>query len=250
MRVKIVSDLHLDFHADGGVGLLKEIGRTRFNVLVIAGDLTSYCDLDRALELVCTTFDDKQIIYVFGNHEMYGGTRTEAFEKARKAEKRFPHLHVLENQAVVLPGWEPLRFIGCTLWFPHSGKPELLDKHLNDFSEIKGIYEWLPTVAEESALYLEKNIQENDFVVTHHLPHPRSIAERFRGSPLNKYFVHDISKTMESGYAAYWAHGHTHESANYKVAEGWTHVYCNPFGYARRDVNSDFKADLAVEYNF
>lgn len=250
MQVKIVSDLHLDFHADGGVELLAEFQKTRFNTLVIAGDLTSFADLDRALELVCTTFDDKQIIYVLGNHEMYGATRNLAFAEARKTEARHRHLHILENQAVELPGWPNLRFIGCTLWFPHSRKPELGDAHLSDFSQIKGIYEWLPEVAKESALYLEKNVQENDFVVTHHLPHPRSISERFRGSPMNKYFLHDVSKTMESGYAAFWAHGHTHDSAHYTVAEGWTEVICNPFGYAGHDENADFKADLKVEYNF
>jgi Icc-related predicted phosphoesterase len=81
-------------------------------------------------------------------------------------------------------------------------------------------------------------------VVTHHLPHPRSIDPYFAGSPLNRFFLHDVSNTVECGEAALWVHGHTHASCDYRV--GKTRVVCNPFGYATDGANAAFRADYDI----
>ena len=44
-------------------------------------------------------------------------------------------------------------------------------------------------------------------VVTHHLPHPKSVSERFKDSPLNPAFASDLSELVENcgarfGYTA------------------------------------------------
>ena len=66
-------------------------------------------------------------------------------------------------------------------------------------------------------------------VVTHHLPHPRSVSERFKDSPLNPAFASDLSELVEGCGAALWVHGHTHDSCDYQA--GATRVVCNPKGY-------------------
>jgi predicted phosphodiesterase len=79
------------------------------------------------------------------------------------------------------------------------------------------------------------------------MPHPRSVAAQYAGLPLNVYFLHDVSKTVENGSAALWIHGHTHMTCDYTV--GTTRVVCNPFGYPQffpGEPNPQFRTDFDV----
>jgi predicted phosphodiesterase len=40
MKIQVMSDLHLEMHADGGAELIRELDRTGVDVLVLAGDIT------------------------------------------------------------------------------------------------------------------------------------------------------------------------------------------------------------------
>ena len=95
---------------------------------------------------------------------------------------------------------------------------------------IRDIYEWITRRAQESASYLEKNAGPGDVVVTHHMPHPRSVALRFAHSALNRYFLHDLSHLVDRGRMKLWVHGHTHDPMDYEVNAD-TRVVCNPLGY-------------------
>lgn len=244
MKIRIASDLHFEFHADHGASLARELALGDFDVLVVAGDLSSYDGLRAALRSVCEAVAPKPVVYVLGNHEAYGGTWELACEEASRVQMTAKNFTFLEQAIAVIQG---RRFVGCTLWFPHSGRREPLDRHIADFSAIGGIRKWLPETAEASARFLATVVRAGDVVVTHHLPHPRSIAARYAGSPLNGYFLHDVSKTVESASAALWIHGHTHASCNYVA--GATRVVCNPFGYARSipgEPNPQFRSDFDV----
>ena len=78
-------------------------------------------------------------------------------------------------------------------------------------------------------------------VVTHHVPHPASIAPRFTDHPLNPAFVSNLEDLM--GHARLWIHGHTHHAFDYTVRG--TRVLSNPRGYAGEETG--FRADLVVE---
>ena len=68
-------------------------------------------------------------------------------------------------------------------------------------------------------------------VITHHLPHVKSIAPQYAGNSLNRFFyARGMDQHVESGLAKLWIHGHTHEPCDY-VAPGGTRVVCNPRGY-------------------
>jgi Icc-related predicted phosphoesterase len=79
-------------------------------------------------------------------------------------------------------------------------------------------------------------------VVTHHLPHARSVPARFKGDLLNAAYASDLSQVIEEQQPALWVHGHTHDSAEYLI--GNTRVICNPRGY--EDENGSFNPGLMV----
>lgn len=214
---------------DGGRSIAAElVADDGFDVLVIAGDLCSLKGLRASLQTVSEAADTRPVLYVLGNHDAYGGTREAALAEARLAASSCANLTVLEQQVALIQGQ---RFVGCTLWFPHRGSPEPLDGHLGDFSHIRDIYEWLPGTATCSARFLAEQIRPGDVVVTHHLPHPKSVHPMYANSPLNPFFLHDLTEVVEQAGASVWVHGHTHGSCDYVA--GRTRVVCNPFGYAR-----------------
>ena len=51
----------------------------------------------------------------------------------------------------------------------------------------------------------------------HHLPHARSIPQRFTGDLLNAAYASDLSDMIEARCPALWVHGHTHASCDYVV---------------------------------
>ena len=244
MKIRVVSDLHFEFHEDRGAAVVHELAPGDFDVLVVAGDLTNFGGLQAALSAVCEAVSPKPVVYVLGNHEAYGGSWESAVEGARRAQHALANLIFLERQTAAVLG---RRFVGCTLWFEHSGRAQPLDEHVADFQTISGIRSWLSETGKASRDFLEANVGSGDIVVTHHLPHPRSIATRFARSRLNPYFLHDVSGTVESAGAALWIHGHTHTSADYVA--GTTRVVCNPLGYPGffpGEPNPDFRADFTV----
>lgn len=239
MKIRCVSDLHVDHHMDGGNAFFREIAEGDFDVLVVAGDLCGFASLHRALRSLLHAMLPRPVVYVLGNHEAYGAAWGDAVELAAKVQREMPNLHFLEKSWTEIQGQ---RFVGTTLWFPHQGPPA----PWSDFAMVQSLTSVIGQEAQASARFLRSNVQPGDVVVTHFLPHPGSIAPRYAGSPTNRFFLHDLSPLVEEGGAAVWFHGHTHSSCAYKA--GSTAVLCNPFGYARGlpgEPNPAFGADAA-----
>lgn len=245
MKLRIASDLHFEFMRDGGDSLLTELIHEDFDVLVLAGDVCSFKGLNNTLGRICEAVSPRPVVFVLGNHEAYGGSWMAAVEVLRRVEARCPNLHGLEQQTVTLMGQ---RFVGCTLWYPHSGVPGRMDRSIGDFQAIKDVYDFLPDTARSSAAFLAQTVQPGDVVVTHYLPHPLSVHPQYQGSPLNRYFLHNLQHTVENNGAKLWAHGHTHKSMDYRA--GTTRVVCNPFGYIggmAGEPNDRFNGSFTVE---
>ena len=86
--------------------------------------------------------------------------------------------------------------------------------------------------------------------VTHHAPHPGSIAARFADDALTPCFVSDLTSVIERHAPNLWIHGHTHDCFDYHVGE--TRIVCNPKGYGpsrpgRRLENGAFDVGRVVE---
>ena len=80
-------------------------------------------------------------------------------------------------------------------------------------------------------------------VITHHLPHPKSLSEHYKGDLLNAAYGSDLTDIMETGRPAMWVQGNIHESRNYRIHE--TVIVSDPRGYG--DENAAFNPALVVE---
>ena len=241
MRIQLVSDLHFEFHADGGRSFadgLPVLG----DVLVVAGDLIVLRDLARfehALRRLSDRFPE--VLWVPGNHEWYRARPDPRLLDA--VARRVPGLRRLDAaRATVIDG---VRFLGDTLWFPARPDDGLYRHLVADFSEIRDLEPWCHQEHARAVAALGEHVRPGDVVVTHHLPSPECIATRFLGSKLNRFFMVDLTAVIERTRPALWLHGHTHASIDVRV--GGTRIVCNPFGYAGWDLNREFREDLVVE---
>lgn len=247
MRLHILSDLHLEF---GPIEHFAELQDG--DVLVLAGDIhTGTEGIDWAVEAA----NGHPVIYVAGNHELYHAD-INAMHEALRERALSRGVHMLECGEAIIHG---VRFLGATLWtdFKLNGDQEesmqRAARSMADFHLIRTAGRKLQpadTVIrhEDAVAWLVKHLSESDtaavptVVVTHHLPHPSSIADKYAGDDLNPAFCSDLSGVIERYQPRLWIHGHTHESCDYYV--GKTRIVCNPRGYVGFEINSRFKADL------
>ena len=198
MKILFMSDVHVEFMADRGVDFFTKTQWPDHDVCVIAGDLCSSGFIDEAISLVCDTF--KEVIYTPGNHEYYGGRYFEVKNKLLSINNN--NFHLLMNSAVTL---NSQRFLGGTMWFKDYGNDKL-KMNMNDFHRIAGI----DAIYKENAEFYEfikNNCDDDDIVVTHHLPSYRSVHQRWVGSALNKYFVNDVEPLIMTLHPKIWIHG-------------------------------------------
>jgi Icc-related predicted phosphoesterase len=91
---------------------------------------------------------------------------------------------------------------------------------------------------------LAERVKEPTVVVTHHLPHRRSVHPKYEGDSLNPAFVSNLDHIVRTPVSL-WIHGHTHESMDYVV--NGTRVVCNPRGYLPGEPNPHFDPALVIE---
>lgn len=75
---------------------------------------------------------------------------------------------------------------------------------------------------QQSRLFIDSALKADrtkTVVVTHHLPHCRSIPARFKGDLLSAAYASDLSEVIEMGRPVLWIHGHTHDSCDYTVGD-------------------------------
>lgn len=250
MKVWVLSDLHLEF-----AGLKEPLEPPEADVCVVAGDLCR--GIDTGVRWLAQHIAPAMpCVYVAGNHEFYKGSIKAGIEAGRAAAKEAPDVHFLEDDAVTIGG---VRFLGATLWtdFRIDGAPEAAMDNarrcMNDYRQIawrkRPWKRFLPVhsyrLHQDSKALLARQLGSNPLptvVVTHHLPHARSIPERFKGDPTNAAYASDLSGIIEEGAPALWVHGHMHECCDYVV--GGTRSVSNPRGYA--DENGAFDAKMVV----
>ena len=238
MRLRIMSDLHLEFHADAGRSFIAALDPSRVDALVIAGDLSTAGGIAEALVRLCDLFP--KVVYVHGNHEFYHHSRPQVMEIMEDVIGRLPNLIWLENGIAELGGH---RILGAPLWFRRDDKAPKYE--MNDFNLIEDFEEWVYDENRQAVKFLRRELAPGDVVITHHLPSKRSISPDYKDDPLNAYFFCDLEELIIERRPAVWVHGHTHTSFDYKI--GSTRIVCNPFGYAGHGKNSEFDMDKTIE---
>lgn len=265
MKIKVVSDLHLEFSD------INIVNNDHCDVLILSGDImtaielydhpeTSYGmysnvnldDLGRR-QLVALRFRDflrrvsfqfPHVIYVAGNHEFYHGKWLQTIEILKKECAAFSNVYFLERDTKVIDG---LAFVGGTLW-TDMNKRDPLTLHaakdiMNDFriirKEADGYTKLKPVdtvIRHQQTLDYIKEIvdrKENTayVVVGHHSPSFQSCHPRYKNDTLINGCYHNNLEEfiLDRPQIVLWTHGHTHHPFDYKIGE--TRVVCNPRGY-------------------
>jgi len=241
MKIKVVSDIHVEFHKDHGKKWAESQDPAGIDVLVIPGDLGTSPYLSSVLRILCKKFRD--VVYVHGNHELYGIDFLSLSKIRDDISRELPNLHWLHNSIAEIGG---KRFLGSTMWFRDTAESRVLRRLLNDFTVIEGnfkdeVYRW----NRMAISFFKKDIQDGDIVISHHLPSDRHMPQEFIKSALNCYYVCNMEKTILEKKPSLWCHGHTHSSRDYLL--GNTRIVCNPYGYQNYILNKEFEDNLIIE---
>lgn len=204
LKIQYVSDVH---------GQFKLIKRDpTADVLVVAGDWgDGPPDLSSLFEWPIP------VVYVLGNHELYGQDSEDALINAKK-HARGTNVRVLEKEVWVYRG---VRFIGCTGWTDMCNvDPYIVQQAASAMSDYKYIraskwlqdpihkiafYDSLPTIPAhpytdgnfhplivsakhvQAKIFLERSLSESfdgpTVVVTHHPPSPRALRHAGKWLP-------------------------------------------------------------------
>lgn len=237
MRLLIMSDLHLECHADRGSSFIESLDETDVDCLVLAGDTCAADDLHRVMSSFCAKF--KHVIAIAGNHEYYNCSYSSVIDNIEKSRATIKNLSFLDTNVIEFDGH---RIIGGTMWFPNPGDYAPFS-YMNDFQLIDSFTDWVYFENERFVRMLDKELCNNDIVITHHLPSKKSIAPEFSCSALNCFFLSDSEDLIIDRKPKLWIHGHTHKAFDYRF--GKTRIVCNPFGYPR-EPKSDFSSQKIV----
>ena len=252
MRLRILSDLHLEFF-DGN----RELPEVDADVVILAGDIHRESE---GLAWARYRFPDMPIIYVPGNHEFYGTCMPQLRgELAREAERL--NIELLDNRAVTLDG---VRFYGTTLWTdfalyandptqnPAHAESKAL-RYMPDFKIVQaspGIT-FTPLASRqlhaEALAWLESQLAQPfdgpKVVISHHAPLHGCIPGQYLGDALSPAFASNLPHLM--GKMDVWVHGHVHEPID--MLRNGTRVIANPGGYPYEFTPELFKPDWVID---
>ena len=264
MKIKLVSDLHLEFSD------IMIPNDADYDLLILSGDIMVAQDLhDHQDENVRTaamlemlgsrqlkaqrfrdflkrcSFQFPHVIYVAGNHEFYHGKFFASIDHLREECAKYPNIYFLENDTKVI---NDIVFMGATLW-TDCNKHDPFTLHaladmMNDFRIIRnddaGYRSLKPAdIADRHRKTLQyfKTVmdgypQEQKFVVVgHHTPSHMSCHPQYAHDYImNGGYHSDLSDfIIDHPQIKLWTHGHTHHPFDYVL--GSTRVVCNPRGY-------------------
>lgn len=242
MRLRIMSDLHLEFAPID----LEPAGE---DLAIFAGDVHVGT---RGVEWLRTYAHRYKVptVYVAGNHEYYGGSIVGVDHALSQATKRDPYLRFLQGTAAKIGD---VIVVAATLWTDYGSDADAMAVGRAVMNDYHVVADFTPEASVDlhrrhlAAIdgFLRAPQRRPVVVVTHHAPSLRSIHERYRGEIINAAFASDLEQLIERTRPALWVHGHVHDSFDYVV--GQTRVVCNPRGYAPHDVNPSFDPNLVVE---
>ncbi len=249
MKIKIVSDLHLEFSDT-------EIQNNEgCDVLILAGDIlvasklgklesTNGIRFRKFLKSVSEAFP--HVIYVAGNHEFYdSGKFYQTIDELKShCDLYYDNVYFLERDLKII---DDVVFVGGTLW-TDMNKHDPMTLHavrdmMNDYRAIRndrnGYIPLKPAdTCERHRLtrdYIKHIVSEHKdkrcVVVGHHTPSFQSCHEQYKTDYLmNGAYHSDLSELiLDHPQIKLWVHGHTHNCFDYMIGE--TRIICNPRGY-------------------
>lgn len=258
IKIRVLSDLHMEHHRFTYVPMDED-------VVVLPGDIDNgFLGITWALDNIP---EQTPVIYVPGNHE-YDHAEHRDVEARMREHASGTNVHLLLNDRVVIKNtlfvggtmWSDLNLFGVgEQWFVEMAvRRGVSDYHIQRiFDSTTGRERLWSTVDSRKEFaefdrflqrelktkrYDAKNEYDARVVVSHFVPHRRSVAQRFKADLITPYFASDMSHIMP--YCDLWIHGHTHDSFDYMLGD--TRVVCNPRGYPQQPSEFDpfFTVDI------
>jgi Icc-related predicted phosphoesterase len=283
MKIKLVSDLHLEFSD------INIVNDQNYDVLILGGDICiaqdlhdhfaadfnpysagAFADLSRKQERVQrfrdffkrVSFQFPHVIYIMGNHEFYHGKFYAAIDYMREECAKYPNVYMLEQDTKII---DDVVFVGGTLWTNMNGRDPLtmhaMKDMMNDFRIIRNDKREYATMSaldvairhDKTLGYIKLIVQEHKdkrcVVVGHHAPSFKSVSEQYASQTLmNGGYASDLSEfIMDHPQIKLWTHGHMHQPFDYVIGE--TRVVCNPRGYENDGYseNSGWNPNIVLE---
>jgi predicted phosphohydrolase len=251
MKIQYCSDLHLEF-PENQKFLRRNPLKTAGDILVLAGDVVTFRDLEKGNDFIKFACDHYSAVYwVPGNHEYYG------FDISDKpnplCEKVRDNFHLVNNHSIIVGG---VKLVLTTLWSRIDPRqaPDI-QKSVADFSAIA--YEGRAFTAkdftalhQESLSFLKNTFKEpgNErlVVVTHHVPSLTNYPKIYRNSPLTEAFAVELFDLIEDSGAACWIYGHHHVNTP-EFTIGQTKMLTNQLGYIQHYEHGSFRRDAWIE---
>jgi len=279
MKIKLVSDLHLEFSD------IEVPNDNNYDVLLLGGDIMIAQDMHDHGEdsfrtaVMIESWGRKQetaqrfrgflrrcslqfphVIYIAGNHEFYHGKYPDAFDYLREECTKFSNIYFLEMETKVI---NDVVFVGCTLW-TDMNKGDLLTinackNYMNDYRVVRNSSRnnarLSPTdtaTRHKKSLKFIKDTVEADaskkyVVVGHHSPSKLSTKPKYKADHLvNGAYSSDLSEfILDHPQIKLWTHGHTHHFFDYLIGE--TRIVCNPRGYEGYEEDSGWDRNIVLE---
>lgn len=262
MKIQLASDLHLEFLQQRFPNW-HGVKSTDADVLILAGDIHTAAS-------GIASFKDwpVPVVYVHGNHELYGEEYASGVNKLRQSASS-GSVKYLDQDVFIHHG---VRFLGTCLWTDyllftegqqslcmHTARAALNDHRLIQTDNRPFSPQDALACHQASIAWLEAQLSlpfdGKTVVVTHHAPHFKSVHPRFANDFLTAAFASDLSALIERHQPELWCHGHMHDSSDYML--GNTRVLANPRGYPVRSnpgsasdlrfENPAFEADLVLD---
>lgn len=255
LRVKVLSDLHLDVNRDYPFELPKDDE----DLVIIAGDLSGHLNITKE-------WLNKNVhegIFIEGNHMLYNGQGKALQDLYKDYEEAFPldsNITFLQNSCKQV---EDVIFVGCTLWtnyrlqgFLGTRSPR---KYMNDFyyglykenDEVESLEpEHLIKEFNESLKYIERVCdtfpQARIVVITHHCPSIECTPPAYMHSEINQAFCSNLESFIKDhGNISHWICGHSHWQTSFEIDD--CKIILNARGYCYRDEDKNFDPHLIVE---
>jgi len=260
MKLRIMSDLHLEFQTLNTSFDLPVEGNEKEQTLILAGDIAPINKnlIGDFIQDMCDRFE--RIVMIAGNHEYYyKGSVLNSNSILKEYEADYSNFQFLQNEVLLL---DDVIIMGATMWTDLNDSNPLDMNNaqcgMNDFVHIK--YDKQPFVA---ANWVAENLITRDFlwdtldafkddkrkkiVISHHLPSFKSISDRFydlRSAAVNYAYASDNMDEWIK-MTDLWIHGHTHVSMDYEHEN--CRVVCNPRGYVNYEENVLFNPRLIID---
>jgi predicted phosphodiesterase len=273
MKIKLVSDLHLEF---SDINITNDDG---CDVLILGGDICVAQDLHDHPEMDYgmysnadlaglgrrqqaaqryrdffkrCSFQFPHVIYIMGNHEFYHGKFYAGIDYMREECAKYPNVYLLEQDTKII---DDVTFVGGTLWTNMNKRDPLtmnaIEGMMNDFRIIRNDYRSYATMSaldvavrhDRTLAYIKLVLAENKdkrcVVVGHHSPSFQSVHPMYVHETLmNGGYHSDLSEfILDHPQVKLWTHGHTHHPFDYVIGE--TRVVCNPRGYENDGYSED-----------